>query len=261
MFTMKNNCRGALKLAAKFVLSLIVLFPLYGHDAKAESYIGLQAGGSLGNIFASLKGDENTGYGSGGGAIYEDTKASDIKLENSYLIGAKAGHYFSSIPFLGLEAEVNYSEPDFKQQVVELSQKDLGTFKQIQLRADIYKVTTALNLMARYDDLKTVKPYIGFGPTLNYLNIKGTGRSGIMDGENPNDPSVGVYGPDIKESAWALGFQGKIGASVPISDAISFDAEYRYGYAPFKINSFRSLGNPSADLISNEVVAGLSYHF
>jgi len=212
----------------KIVFLLLVTASLSGQTAVAESYVGIQAGGSIGNVFSNLTGDENTGYVVGGGSIYKDTKASDVKLENSYLIGAKAGHYFSSIPFFGIEAEVNYTKPDFKQQIVELSHPDFGSLKEIQLRADIYKISSAVSLMARYDELETVKPYIGVGPTLNYLDVTGTGRSGLSPGDNVNDPSLGVYGPNIKESTWALGFQGKVGASVPITDSVSFDAEAEF---------------------------------
>lgn len=245
-----------------FATALLLLSGFYS-SSHAEPYIGFYGGGSFNNKLAKLKGDENVNYPNppGPGDLFKGTTVDDAKLYNSFLFGAKAGRYLKSRPFLGFEVEFDYSKPNFKEQVLALRHSDFGEFKELQLKADIQKFTTAFNVLLRYDGFDSFKPYVGIGPSLNYIKIKGTGRSGILEGENPSDPSVGVNGPDINEKTWALGGQVKIGAQFPVTNNFAIDFEYKYVYVPIEVNNFRSLKNPEANIISNQAVLALVYRF
>lgn len=253
MFTPKSTA-FALCLISFFCISL---------QTKAESYVGIQAGASFGNKFVNLKGNENVNYPNppGAGELFKNTKVDDVNLSESALIGVKAGHYFDAIPFLGVEGEVNYSKPDFEQQVLTLKHPDFGSFQELQLKADVHNISGAVSIMARYPKFKRVMPYIGVGPTINYLKIKGTGRSGIAPGEDLNDPNVGVIGPRINEDSVRIGVQAKTGVRFALAKHLALDLEYRFNYTPIKVGDFRSLQDPKADYISHQVVGALVYRF
>ena len=83
--------------------------------AYAETYVAGQIGVTLPSIGNGLTDNELTGVFPPGSTI------SDQSLKTSLLYGGKLGHYFRSLPWLGLEAEVYNTTPDIKQQDITFS--------------------------------------------------------------------------------------------------------------------------------------------
>lgn len=115
--------------------------------------------------------------------------ASDIKLEDSLMFGARAGHFFDDLgfPWLGLEVEAYTTRPDVKNQTIRANQTitrfdptsspngpgaggtpdtspQTFSFSNPQVLNDneLRVTTLAVNIIARYPG-ETFQPYIGTG--------------------------------------------------------------------------------------------------
>jgi opacity protein-like surface antigen len=257
-------------------------------SASAESYVGIQAGASIGNKVNSVIVDVNPNYQGSlitnflppsavkpvQDARFTGAKQSDAKLENSFSIGAKAGHYFDAIPFLGVEGEFNFTKPDLKEQNITTSNLNNttlltsnGTVTKKQLAADIYDFTSAFSLMARYPAFKRVTPYIGVGPNFHYFRVRGTGAAEINTDVvletlgAPKTPNVLVQGPGVKQDKFSIGLQAKAGIRFNITKHLSADVEYKYNYSPVRMDPFRDLNNYRGGYNSHQVAGALVYRF
>jgi hypothetical protein len=88
-----------------FLLAVSICVVLAVGQAHAESYIAAQIGLTL----PQSLGDVNVG-GPGPGGV----TSSDLEMKNSFLYGAKVGHYFDSFKWLGLETEFFITTPHIK---------------------------------------------------------------------------------------------------------------------------------------------------
>lgn len=256
------------------LLSVFVL--TLAESSLGESYIGVQAGMSFGNRLKDMKAGENFNYPEAPSFNDPDTYfanstlTDDVELDESFLINIKAGHYFKKLPFLGIEIDASYHEPNFEEQIVEIDLNrpfnagGSSKFKELQLEADVKHIAVGASVMLRAHKFKKVTPYIGGGPTINYMSFKGTGVSGIRadPGFDVNDPNNRVIAPSFKESTWEIGVQGKAGIRFNITERFAIDTEYKVQYIPnSSIDQFRSFVKPESDFISHQILAGIVYKF
>jgi len=180
---------------------LILIVPL---PAKAEWYVGMYGGlsnfGNFDNVelptlssVLLLQRDPSLNFlnpnNTPGFQSSHRVDASDIKLEDSLMFGARAGHFFDNLgfPWLGVEVEAYTTRPNVKSQTIRANQtvtrfdptgQPLGpglggaadispqtfSFSNPQVLSDneLRVTTLAVNIIARYPG-KTFQPYIGTG--------------------------------------------------------------------------------------------------
>jgi len=232
--------------------------------AAAESYLALQVGGMFGARGRNLTATENLGYP----PDYTDpvsATGSDISFDASFMVGFKAGHYFDSLPGLGVEFDGQYGRPNFKRQNVTIALKDVSfggfsAFTEDQIPADVHMFSGSLNLLYRFSQFSTVKPYIGAGPSFYRLLFRGSGDSGnIID---PMDLATPLgAGPSLDGTGTGFGFNLKAGLEIPLNNRFSIDAEYKYNWAHLNVDRFRSLTSIGADFEVHIVAVGFRWKF
>ena len=105
-----NTIQSTRCFALKSLLALLTPIMLFTPHAYAETYVAGQMGVTLPSIGSGLSNTDLTGVFIQGSAL------SDQALTSSILYGAKVGHYFNAVPWVGLEAEVYNTTPHIKQQ-------------------------------------------------------------------------------------------------------------------------------------------------
>ncbi len=260
--------------------------------AKAESYVGASLGWTFSQKMTGLKGNENLDYslpiGTTDGNYYPGTTYSDVRLKDILVGGLKAGYYFDSYPNLGLELEVNYSQPNMKRQNVTLTNTsgqagsasqgvgigDLvslatpgpslnpNSVTEDQLPAKVKLLRFSLNALYRYQGFSQFTPYIGAGPSLNIIRITGTGESGhFIDPVDPTGVLVTLNAPNVSTTAVNVGLNFKLGAEYKLDQDWGLAGEYHYNWTPVDISHFRSVSDLTADLESHALSIVLTRHF
>ena len=273
----------------KKIIALVGLLPfLLPVNAIAENYAGLGMGWTFSQKLTSGHGNENLNYPdpsggtfTNGGSLYPDTHITDVNLKNVLQGGVKAGHYFDSVPSLGVELEVNYSQPNMFRQNVTLSNNSFkqvydnqnhvypfpnGNFTEDQQKAKVQILQFNANGLYRYQANEKITPYIGGGPSFNIIRISGTGYSGIIVDpfyQNASCP-VGPHGSlcsNVNTTSMNVGLNFKVGAEYKFDDNWGLAAEYHYNWVPVTISSFRSMSDVKADLEMQSISAVVVRHF
>ncbi len=189
-------------------LSLIVLsvFLAFGlttfHDqANAELYAGFMAGGAFPSDFSDVEGR---------GLLAGDTFG-DFSLKNSGMVGGKLGYYFPNLQWLGVETEVFYARPSFKDQTVSGTGPG-GPSSLTTLGATLDVVTWALNGVVRYPG-KRFQPYAGLGLGIFFAEL------GLATGSSSDNGVPGL--------------NALIGGRYLITSHLAVFAEYKYNRASF----------------------------
>jgi len=232
----------------RFVMTslLIVLAPivLSTPQAYAETYVAGQIGVTLPSVGKGLTDNEVTGI-----AFIPGVTTSDQALTSSVLYGAKLGHYFSSAPWLGLEAEVFNTTPHIKQQDVTFSGPS-GPVGTVNLPGVNFRVLTLapLNLTLRYHKTR-LQPYIAVGPGIFFARIQ--------------DPSITS---DNTQSDTAFGLNAQAGLRYYMTRHFTVFMEGKFNHARF--NFPETPPGPSFNLFGFDstynmfhVSFGLSYNF
>jgi opacity protein-like surface antigen len=240
-------------------------------NALAEDYLGFAVGYSFSQKLSSLHGNENLNYPDAPIGINQDdsslfpgTHYSEVSLKDVLSAGLKAGHYFDSNPNLGVELEMNYSQPNILRQNVTLSNPNfysaIGTpwFTEDQLPAKVQLFQFNLNALYRFKSFNNLTPYVGAGPSLNILRITGTGFSGIIVAPAPMD---GGPGPAIHQTSVNWGLNFKAGAEYQLDEHWGLSAEYHFNWVPIEVDNFRSVSNLKADYTAHNISAVLVRHF
>ena len=108
-----NSIQSTRCFALKSLLALLTPIMLFTPHAYAETYVAGQVGVTLPSIGSGLSNTDLTGALSRGPHF----PIRHSRPLSSY--GAKAGHYFTAAPWVGLEAEVYNTTPHIKQQSLE----------------------------------------------------------------------------------------------------------------------------------------------
>jgi opacity protein-like surface antigen len=210
-----------------------------------EFYVGGFIGGSI----PSGMDWEFQNVTPGGGNV----TASDVSPSAGVVGGAKFGYFFQSCPYLGVEAESNFTRNNLRGQSVSLSPSVRG-FSQGQVIPNfLSQWTSSLHLMGRYGFLPDqevpfgrLQPYVGVGP-------------GILATITHNGYSVN---PSLEVEA---------GIRYMMLKNVSAFVEYKYS-AAWGVELDRTLienpnggavatGEPSFDVTNNKIVVGVAYHF
>jgi hypothetical protein len=121
-------------------------------QALAETYIAGAIGATL-PLPASVEADENINYPNppGPGQLFLGSNTT-IGLKESVAYGVKLGHYFGSLPWLGLETDVFTTTPHVMSGTIAIDTKSstVGTFQEAQSGVHLRFTTWAFSLLARY---------------------------------------------------------------------------------------------------------------
>jgi len=172
------------RVARRFVITslLTVLVPivLFVPQAYAETYVAGQFGVTLPQ---SLTHDKVTQDGFGG------LDFSDQALKSSAMVGAKLGHYFTRVRWLGIETGLSYTTPHVKEGSLTFTgpggpPQSLAGLEGLSHRVITWDIAT---IMFRYPAYR-LQPYIGIGPSLFLASLKGPtappGQSAMAIGLN-----------------------------------------------------------------------------
>ena len=252
-----------MKSLQSFTVTFIAL-NMSGASAKAEDYIGIYGGFQFGVKGTDMTAQEDLNYT---GAVPDRHAAtgSDIDLKNSGTLGLRGGHFFDAMPNVGIEFDLQYSRPDFKRQDVTVTLRDHtvgghNAFTEDQLPADFHMLMGGINLIYRFNQFEHVKPYIGGGPALFGLFIRGSGDSCRIIA--PAALTQGFCeGGDMASKGVGFGFNAKAGVEIPLNDNWSLDAEYKYTFAKFDVDWFRSFSDIEVDYEAHNLTAGLRWTF
>lgn len=222
--------------------ALLTLVVLYLPHAYAETYVAGQFGVTLPSIGSGLTDNDLTGVFIPGSTI------SDQSLKTSGLYGAKLGHYFQAVPWLGLEAEAYNTTPHIKQQTIIFSGSS-GPVDSLDFPGLNFRVFTLapLNLTLRYHKTR-LQPYIAVGPGIFFARIK--------------DPSLTS---DNTQSSTDLGLNAQAGLRYYITRHFTVFAEGKYNHVRFHFSetpsgNFNLFGfNSTYNMF--HVAFGLSYNF
>ncbi|GKS58587.1 hypothetical protein YTPLAS18_21140 [Nitrospira sp.] len=202
------------------VIAVVSTLALFSTASWAEFYFGGAVGGNFpfGLNDVKLKSVNN--------------QPVDIQLEDSLAYGGKAGYFFSSVDWLGVEVEAFNSNPNFKPTTV-----TVGGFPVNVGAIDLRVTTAAANLVARYPGNR-FEPYIGIGPGAFVARISRGGNS-----QTSVVPGLNVIG----------------GGRFYLTDWLALFTEYKFNYARFDFDE-GAIGFQGTYL-ANHVHGGISFHF
>jgi hypothetical protein len=161
------------------LLALLIPIVLSAPQAYAETYVA----GQFGMTFPqALKSGETTQEGIG------SLDLSEQPLKNSFMLGAKLGHYFTKARWVGIETGLSFANPHVKEGSLTFSgaggSLTTGTLSGVSHRMIIWDMAT---LMFRYPGYR-LQPYVGVGPALFLAKLSGPdappGQSATMIGLN-----------------------------------------------------------------------------
>jgi opacity protein-like surface antigen len=201
------------RFAVASLFALLAPIVLYVPQAYAETYVAGQAGFTLPSIGKGLTDNDLTGVFPSGSTI------TDQSLKTSILYGAKVGHYFKSVPWLGIEAEIYNTTPHIKQQSVTFSGPS-GPVGSVELPGVDFRVLTLapFNLTLRYHKTR-LQPYIAVGPGIFFARIK--------------DPSLTT---DNSQSDTAIGLNAQAGLRYYITRHVTVFMEGKFNHARFNFS-------------------------
>ena len=218
------------KLAALSCLLVIETLglPAYAHDETV--YFTVQGGTSS----ASSKNIRDVG-----GSFEPGTTATNLSLDNSTLVGAKAGVY-SRTGLLGIEAEVFRTRPAPKFQTQTFFEPTFGPFP--QTRGASQNITaTAVNVVARMPVTDRLVAHAGVGPALYRSELH-------FDNEQA-------------QSSRRVGLNTQLGFTYFISKDLLVSAEWKHNAVRFDFPTHGTTEGFKTDYKANHLAIGISYAF
>ena len=192
--------------------------------AQAEWYVGGTVGATIPNGLTNT-----SGTGQQGGSLNTFTQQTTL----SY--GGKAGYFFESHKWLGLDMDVSTATPNINSKQASFTGgSGLGANNGQNMRV----TTWSTNLIARYPG-ERFRPFVG-------------GGLGVFFAEAPGASS----------SNWNPGATGFAGLNILLIEHVSMSLEYRYHYARLQFDNMLGPGRGfEATYTSNTINLGLNYHF
>jgi opacity protein-like surface antigen len=216
-----------------------------------EFYMGLYMGASLANS-QDLKYEDGASVNNG--VTIRNVNPftlSNNKFQPGVVGGLKFGYFLKSIPYLGLEADMNFAPSRTKHQNLTASPAVLGS-NQIQLHSDNWvNWIIAGHIVGRYGFLKDaevpfgrLQPYVGIGPGFTIMY-------------------------DSVDSAKNLSIDVEAGIRYMLLKNVSAFFEYKYNHVfdaemeshQFFVNGAQGLGTAHLPFDLHRFVVGVCYHF
>jgi opacity protein-like surface antigen len=176
--------------------------------------------------------------------------AQQVSYQQAFLGGIKFGRYFDTLPWLGLEMEMNLSKHAIPGQNVRISPSLAGGPNSVPFPPDRFFIwDTQINLLFRYGFLKDkevpfgrLQPYVGTGPGFEVL-----------------------YG--LRDSAKNLAIEALAGLRYMCTPKVAVFLEYKFSYQfgveleQFQVRGRPPVGTMSFDVPHHRFALGVSCHF
>jgi opacity protein-like surface antigen len=210
-----------LLLAGSVMVSAFLTTP-----ARAEWYVGAYGGitnpGSFSNVTLS-----STTIGGG----VTDARINDLELTSGLVGGAKAGYFFDSRPWLGLETDLYTWKPSVKQQVIVGGTSTGRVFADNLPGTPLRMTTWAANVIIRSPSMGDIfQPYGGMG--LGLFLAKGSNG--------------------ISSSHISPGFQLVAGARILLTPKWALFGEFKFNRATIRFSDIR--GNYDSQIFAAGVM-------
>lgn len=238
-----------LKKLSVFVMALALsLSTATVQFVSAESYAGVALGVSLGGDYDDISGTTAAGV---------KGTLTDLDSDESFMYGFKMGHYFKSIPWLGVEFNFSQSDPDIDKQSATTT-GTAGIFGtttgQAELNAENLTTFGFLAMLRATEEqskiLFNVQPYLGVGFGVNSVNLS----EGIA-----TTTAGAAVGKANLESDTSIGFLLTAGLNYNITDRIKAYGEYKYTEGNFDMTT--ETVKYEFDLDDHALMFGLAYGF
>lgn len=228
------------RLAVSFAVMLSVLLV---QSSYAETYLAGQLGVTLPQDLTGVNFDAPLPGG---------FQSSDLDLKPGFMYGAKFGHYFESLKWLGIEAEIVRTTPHLKQQpITTISPFDGTSSTRTEPGALLGVTALALNLQARYPGDK-LQPYVGIGPGLFFARLKSASPP------TPSEEPTTSFG---EAAASTLGLNIQVGLRYFVTPHVALFSEWKFNHARFSFDSTIFGTNTNATYDVHHLAFGIGYHF
>jgi opacity protein-like surface antigen len=255
-------------LNVRAVLVVCILAVGAATPAHAELYLAVFGGAA----FSESKTTETQLNLDGVPVAVLDGKFRDVDFDDSFLVGAKLGYFFSRPLFaghVGTELEFYYTEPESPRQTVTFNGTMLGTptTTEISIQSAKFEIfAVALNVLYRLplftsSDFPTgrVQPYVGVGAGAYIATMKTT--------TSPFDVNKKTEDTDVAPGVQALG-----GLKFFVTRNVALFAEYRFVQTDQFTFDFREQGTVGgvpmtetardrADLTQHQAAFGIAVHW
>ena len=238
------------KLVIYLMVPVFSLSMIFNQSAFAESYIGLGLGVSLPHDVTNIKATTAAGASATG---------TDINPEDAFSYGIKAGHYFNSVPWFGVEMNIFQSDNDVDKQTATCtgSAGICDSTSTGQVKVDVNSATTIGFLaMVRATEeqsknLLNLQPYFGLGFGVNIIDL----------GDASTFTTAGAaFSSTNLESDTSVGILVSAGLNYKIYDHLK-----AYGELKYTDSSFESKGSDGVkyefDAGDSNLMFGFAYNF
>ncbi len=231
--------------------------------AQAETYVGASVGASFGGGIDDL---QYTGLPPAAAGL--SASVTDLELDASTAWGVRVGHYFSFLPWLGVEFQWYRRQPDADRQSATLT----ATLAPGNVFFPVVGPVTAtvpitgsaivdnmdtfgfmFNVRAPEDMVENwggIEPYVGVGLAINSIDVEEfrlTNAAGTVT-------TVSAPGGDVD-----AGFLGQVGANYIINKRLKAFGEYKYTHANFTSTQWDPTGQTEVDFSDHSVMFGLKF--
>lgn len=233
----------ALRLVPWPMIGTCLLMILSASAGHAETYIAGQVGFTLAQDTARGRVNDPTYSGFPTG-----TSISNVDLNNSIMYGMKVGHYFESVPWMGVELEGFVTSPHRPQQRLTLAVPGSGNVTVEEGGATNRLIVVSPLLLARYQ-AGAFEPYVGVGPGLLLLH--------------QNQLTSAAGGTAYSQSYTGIGLNTQVGLRYRLTDHISMFGEWKFNYARLNLPGQADVGHFGINAIAtlHHFVFGIGYHF
>jgi outer membrane protein W len=226
-----------------FMTGTCVLMILSASAGHAETYIAGQVGFTLAQDTARSRVNDPTYAG-----LPTGTTVSNVNLNNSAMYGLKVGHYFESVPWLGVELEGFVTSPHRPQQQLTLTVPGSGNVTVEEGGATNRLIIVSPLLLARYQ-AGAFEPYVGIGPGLFMLHQQ--------------QLTSAASGTDYSQSYTGVGLNTQVGLRYRLTDHLSMFGEWKFNYASLNLSGQADVGHYGINAVAtlHHFVFGIAYHF
>ncbi|HWV44611.1 MAG TPA: outer membrane beta-barrel protein [Nitrospira sp.] len=212
-------------------------------SAFAETYVSGMVGATLAPDTVRGRVNDPSFVG-----LPEGTSISNVQLNSSIMYGAKVGHYFNSMPWLGVELEAFVTTPHRPAQRLTLNAPGVGAIQQDEPGATNRLVVVSPLIMVRYR-AGALEPYAGIGPGVFFLH-----QEQLTASASPSNYS---------QSNTGYGLNTQVGLRYRLTGHVSMFGEWKYNYGRIDLAGQADVNHFGITALSqlHHFVFGVGYHF
>lgn len=226
--------------------------------AWAGTYFGASVGGSFGGQLEDIR---TSGIVPG----VLNVNTTDLDQDPSVAFGVRLGHYFSFLPWLGVEFQWYTRSPDVDNEPATISGSittattpfqftGTGTVSVKMDNMDTYGFMVNIRTPEEYVQQMggNIEPYVGVGLAVNSIDIE---RVTIANTAGT------VTSTSLADSDVDTGFLGQAGVNYRLTERLDGFLEYKYTSASYALNKMAPTLNTQVDASDHTIMLGLKFTF